>query len=171
MKVQYRITEDDYVNLARFHVRRNYSAWLSTVKVVAGAIAVAVLVIIAWTLPEWAPFLAFIAACGAIGGALGFFIRLFIHTPIRARRHYRQYKSMQEPFTAEMTDAGIRFSNPDGEGNLPWSKLFQWRQSDQFILIYSMPILYYPVPKSIEREGFDIPLLIQRLTEHLGPER
>jgi hypothetical protein len=27
------------------------------------------------------------------------------------------------------------------------------------------------VPKSIEREGFDIPLLIKRLAEHVGPER
>ena len=47
----------------------------------------------------------------------------------------------------------------------------QWRQNKQLILIYGMPILYYIVPKSIQREGFDIPLLIQRLTEHVGTER
>jgi hypothetical protein len=34
-----------------------------------------------------------------------------------------------------------------------------------------MPILYNVVPKSIEREGFDIPLLVRRLAEHVGPER
>jgi hypothetical protein len=34
-----------------------------------------------------------------------------------------------------------------------------------------MPILYYIVPKSIAREGFDISLLVQRLAEHVGPER
>jgi hypothetical protein len=34
-----------------------------------------------------------------------------------------------------------------------------------------MPVLYYIVPKSIERDGFDIPLLVQRLAERVGPER
>ena len=68
-------------------------------------------------------------------------------------------------------DAGIRFSNSDGEAVLPWSKVLQWRQNGQFILIYLMPIMFYILPKSIAREGFDIPLLIQRLAEHVGPER
>ena len=54
---------------------------------------------------------------------------------------------------------------------MPWSKVFQWRQNDQFVLIYTMPIIYYIIPKSIEREGFDVPLLIKRLGEHVGPER
>jgi hypothetical protein len=46
-----------------------------------------------------------------------------------------------------------------------------WRQNNQFILVYRMPILFHIVPKSIAREGFDIPLLVQRLAEHVGPER
>ena len=78
---------------------------------------------------------------------------------------------MQEPMAAELTETGIKFSNGDGEAILPWSKVFQWRQNDQFVLIYGMPILYYVVPKSIAREGFDITLLVQRLAEHVGPER
>ena len=103
--------------------------------------------------------------------AVLFAVILFVGTPSRARRHYRQYKGIQEPITVELTEAGIKFSNADGEAILPWSKVFQWRQNDRFILIYGMPILYYIVPKWIEREGFDVPLLIQRLDEHVGPER
>jgi hypothetical protein len=79
--------------------------------------------------------------------------------------------AIQELIAAELTDKGIKFSNADGEAILSWSKVFQWRQNDQFILIYGMPILYYIVPKSIGREGFDVPLLVQRLAEHVGPER
>jgi hypothetical protein len=90
---------------------------------------------------------------------------------MRARRQYRQYKAIQELITAELTEAGINFSTENGGANLQWSKIFQWRQNDQFILIYPMPILFYVVPKSIAREGFDIPLLVQRLAEHVGPER
>ena len=98
-------------------------------------------------------------------------VGLFVLTPSRARRHYRQDKAIQEPIAAELTETGVKFSNGDGEAILPWSKVFQWRQNNQFILIYGMPVLYYIVPKSIAREGFDIPLLVRRLAEHVGPER
>jgi YcxB-like protein len=167
MKVQYRITEDDYASLARFHAWRQFIARPSTMTLAAGGIVVVLLGIGLWTHPEIVPFLAVVVAGGAIGGAFG----LFIHTPFRARRHYRQYKGIQEPITAELTDAGINFSVPDGEANLPWSKVLQWRQNDQFVLIYPMPVLYYIVPKSIGREGFDVPLLVRRLAEQVGPER
>ena len=100
-----------------------------------------------------------------------FTFSLFVVIPRRARRHYRQYKAIREPIAAELTETGVRFSNEDGEAILPWSKVFQWRQNAQFILIYGMPVLYYIVPKSIERDGFDIPLLVQRLAERVGPER
>lgn len=167
MKVQYRITEDDYAAVARFHVWRHFIARPSTMRLVAGGVAVVVLGISVWEQPSLAtPFLVAIAVFAIL---LAF--SLLVRTPSRARRHYRQYKSIQEPITAELTDAGIHFSVPDGEANVPWSKVLQWRQNDQFVLIYPMPILYYIVPKSIQREGFEVPLLIQRLTDHVGPER
>jgi hypothetical protein len=71
----------------------------------------------------------------------------------------------------ELTETGINLSTADGTINLQWSKILQWRQNDRFVLIYPMPILFYLVPKSIAREGFDIALLVQRLAEHVGPER
>lgn len=134
---------------------------------VASSIIVALLGIGLWTFPAGPPILAFVVAVFVVLFTFG----LFVVTPNRARRHYRQYKGIQEPIAAELTEAGIKFSNSDGEAILPWSKVFQWRQNDQFILIYGMPILYYIVPKSIAREGFDITLLVQRLAEHVGPER
>jgi Na+/melibiose symporter-like transporter len=164
MKVQYRITENDYANLARFHAWRNFVTRLAKPLV---AFIVALLGIGLWIDPEVALMFVILVAAYAILVAAG----LFLLTPIRARRHYRRYKAMQEPMAAELTETGVKFSNGDGEAILSWSKVFQWRQNDQFVLIYGMPILYHVVPKSIEREGFDIPLLVQRLAEHVGPER
>jgi Na+/melibiose symporter-like transporter len=165
MKVQYRITENDYANLARFHAWRHFIARPSAKQLVA--FIVALLCIGLWIGPAAALIFVIVVAVFVILFAVG----LFLLTPSRARRHYRQYKAMQEPIAAELTETGVKFSNGDGEAILPWSKVFQWRQNDQFVLIYGMPILYYIVPKSIGREGFDIPLLVQRLAEHVGPER
>jgi Na+/melibiose symporter-like transporter len=167
MKVQYRITEDDYANVARLHAWRNFIARPSIMMLVAGGIILVLLGIGLWMRPAIAMMVAFLAVVFSILLAFG----LFVRTPGLARRHYRQYKGMQEPLTAELTDAGIKFSNADGEGILSWSKVFQWRQNEKFILVYGMPVIYYIVPKSIEREGFDVPLLVKRLAEHVGPER
>ena len=165
MKVQYRITENDYANLARFHAWRHFITRPSAMQfVVFGG---ALLGIGVGVHPAAALIFAIAVAVFVFLYAVG----LFVLTPSRARRHYRQYKAIQEPIAAELTETGVKFSNGDGEAILPWSKVFQWRQNNQFILIYGMPVLYYIVPKSIAREGFDIPLLVRRLAEHVGPER
>jgi hypothetical protein len=167
MRVQYQITEDDYANVLRLHAWRNLIARPSRTRLVAGVATVALLGMLPWTHPAMAPIVALAVSVFAIL----FVVSVLVLTPGRARRHYRQYKGMHEPITAELTEAGIRLSNADGEAILPWSKIFQWRQNVQFILIYQMPLLFHIVPKSIAHEGFDVPLLVQRLSEHVGPER
>jgi hypothetical protein len=167
MKVQYRITEDDYANALRFHAWRHFIARPSSMQLVAGGVIVILLGVGVWTRPAIAAIFAAVLAVFAILLAIGW----LVGTPSRARRHYRQYRGIQEPITIELTEAGIKFSNTDSEGILPWSKALQWRQNDRYILIYTMPIIFYIVPKSIAQEGFDVPLLVQRLAEHVGPER
>jgi hypothetical protein len=166
MKVEYRITEDDYACAARLHAWRHFISMSPNTKLLAFIIVVLAGIGL-WERIVSVPGLIFIVLIISILGA----INVFVLTPRRARRHYRRYTGIQELITAELTDAGIRFSNSDGEGVLPWPKVLQWRQNTQFVLIYPMPVMYYVVPKSIEREGFDIPLLVQRLVDHVGPER
>jgi hypothetical protein len=165
MKVQYRITENDYAQLARFHAWRRFITRPSATQFVVLGVALFVVGVAVH------PVAALIIAIATVVFVILYAVGLFILTPRQARRQYRQYKAIQELITAELTEAGVKLSNGDGEAILPWSKVFQWRQNDKFILIYAMPLLYYIVPKSIELDGFDIPLLVQRLAERVGPER
>jgi hypothetical protein len=165
MKIQYRITEDDYANAARLHAWRHFISMSPSTKLLVFALVVLACIGL-WERIVSVAGLAFIVLTISIIGA----IIVLVVTPRRARRHYRGYKSIQEPIVAELTDAGISFSNSDGEGVLPWSKVLQWRQNTQFILIYPMAVMYYVVPKSIGRDGFDIALLTRRLVEQVGPE-
>jgi YcxB-like protein len=147
--IKYRITEDDYASAVRFHAWRGFIARPSTTTLVAGGITVVLLGFILWTEPLLLAPLAFVVAVFAILVAFGLLVRV----PNRARQHYRQYKGMDEPLTVELTDAGLKFSNADAEGTVPWSKILQWRQNDRFILIYRMPIMFHIVPKSIARHS------------------
>jgi hypothetical protein len=167
VKVQYRITEDDYASAVRFHAWRRFIARPSTTMLVAACIFVAVVGFFLWKEP-W--LLTPLAVAVTVFVPL-YALALFVQVPSRARQHYRQFKGIQEPVTLELMDAGVKFSNADAEGMVPWPKVLQWRQNDRFILIYPMPILFHIIPKSIAHEGFDVALLVQRLVEHVGPER
>jgi len=166
MMAQYRITEDDYASANRFHAWRQPLA-RSLQTALIGIVTIGALLGIA----NFAHLTIGLVVAMGLGGAIGSAFGMFMHTSWRARRHYRQSKAVQELITAELTEAGINFSPADGAASLQWSKIFQWRQNNRFIMIYPMPILFYLVPKSIAQQGFDIPLLPQRLAEHVGPER
>jgi ABC-type bacteriocin/lantibiotic exporter with double-glycine peptidase domain len=91
MKVQYRITEDDYASALRFHAWRRFIARPSTTMLVAGGVAVVLLGFILWTEPSLLTTVAFAVPVFAITMALA----LFVQVPRRARRQYRQYRDMQ----------------------------------------------------------------------------
>jgi hypothetical protein len=95
---------------------------------------------------------------------------MYTGVPYIARRTYRRYKAIQEPMTIELADEVLRLSSLVGEANLPWRMIVQWRQNNRFVLVYTMPRLFYLVPKSLAQQGFDIQALVQRLAERVGPE-
>jgi hypothetical protein len=164
MKAQYQITEDDYVKVMRWNawcnlVAKSSSPWLVAVCLLLG--------LAIWKLLGGGS----VVALALLAFVIVFTIALRIAGPLRLRRQYRQYKAIQEPIIVELLDGGLRFSSADGESNVPWVKIFQWRQNERFVLVFNMPLLFHIVPKSIAREGFDVPLLVKRLADHVGPER
>jgi hypothetical protein len=103
MAAQYRITEDDYANAARFHAWRHFIARPSTAQFAYGSILVALLGICMWALPAVVP----VFVVGGAMLAIMIAFALLVRTPRRARRNYRQYKAIQELITAELTETGI----------------------------------------------------------------
>lgn len=159
MKATYRISEDDYVNamklFAKFTLRKAVTFW--------GYVLV------------WAAIVAFgppTVSAAAEGGLIGLVIVLaplrYVISPIVARRNYRKYKAIQQEFAVEILDDGVRFMSPNSDGKLTWANMLKWRHNENYILIYPMPRLYHILPKSIASGGFDVALLINRLTEHVG---
>ena len=107
---------------------------------------------------------------GLIGGGVVVILGRLIVNPILARRHYRKYKAIHDPINIKLKDDGIEFSTPDGGGLVRWEKILKWRQNEEYVLVYPMPRLYYIIPKSISKSGFEIPLLIGALREKVGNE-
>lgn len=158
-QVSYRISERDYVAAGALFARMTSRHWA-----VLGVAALIVLVLIVWN-----PVGIRSAAIGGlIGGVVaGLGVRYGVN-PWLLRRHYRQYKAMQEEVTLRLLDEGLHFSSSLGDTRWTWDKLLKWRENEHYILIYPMPRLYHLLPKSVAAAGFDVAALQAALRRHLG---
>lgn len=160
MQARYRLSEQDYVNAGRLYARLTPRLWL----VVAGGLAV-LLATMLWGTPR-----ARAAAVGGLaGGLLVAALIRWVVNPWLLRRHYRQYKAIQQEQVLTLLDSGLHIASPDGEVRVGWDKILKWRCGADHVLIYPMPRLYYVVPTAVAQQGFDVQALTSALARHVGP--
>jgi hypothetical protein len=161
MKATYRISEEDYVRAMKLFSK-------ITPKIAAILILMVLVLVVVIVLGSGA------VKGGAIGGLIGGVVVAvvirYVVNPIIARRHYRNYKAIQEPITIDLKEEGVELSTSDGGGLVRWEKMLKWRQSEEYLLIYPMPRMYHIIPKSIADSGFELQRLIKLLQERIGNE-
>lgn len=159
MKTTYQISQEDYVKSGYLYgeLTKNQSI------ICALVVALCVAAIIFGPALIKGPIIG-----GVVAGLIALVILKYIVNPFYARRHYQQYKAIQESFEIELLDDGIFMQSPSASGKVAWDSVHKWRHNDTYILIYPMPRLYYIVPKSLRDNGLDIDLLIQQLNKHVG---
>lgn len=160
MQARYRLSEQDYVNAGVLFARPTPGLWL----LAAAGLAV-LLALMLWGQPP----LRHAAAGGlAVGLLLAALIRWGLN-PWLLRRHYRQYKAIQQEQVLTLLDSGLHLANPDGHAHVGWHQILKWRCNAHYVLVYPMPRLYYVVPTAVAQQGFDLPALTAALARHVGP--
>ena len=155
----YRITEADYVRAMQLHARMG--RWqLAALAVLLLALAAGAVLGPAPLRPAFVGGLAG-AAIVVAGGRWGVL-------PWLARRHYRRYRMIHEPFTVQLRDDGVRFASPQGDGLLLWTHILKWRSGPHDLLLYPMPRLFHIVPRAVAARGFDLDALTARLEAEVG---
>ncbi len=159
MKAHYRISEDDCVQAMRLHGKMTFR------RLMCEALIVGALLVLSFFASQQVRYLLF---CGLAGALLFSALVFYVIVPWQVRRHYRKYKAIQAELTVQLCEDGVRFASPDGEGIITWQNILKWRHNDRYLLIYLAPRLYNLVPKSITAQGFELPALIDALTQHVG---
>ncbi|MEJ2466762.1 MAG: YcxB family protein [Candidatus Thiodiazotropha sp.] len=159
MKATYRISEQDYADAMKLFAKLTPRL---TITYSAAALAMVVLAVFG------PPILSGGAIGGLVGGLSVALVGRYIVSPILARRHYRKYKAIQEEFTVELVDVGVRFTSTNADGKITWDKIHKWRENEDFVLIYPMPRIFHMIPKSVAAQGFDLQALIDGLQQHVG---
>jgi hypothetical protein len=180
MKTTYKISEDDFINVLNW-IAEVKLAWRTrlarTMRPLLWALiwvmSALILIMLALTWAGVAQFgrLILTSVIGELWIGLATWINslpnIYFATEL-ARWTYRRTKAIRAEFSIELLNGGIRLGTPTAETILVWERIWKWQQNENYILIYSSPRMFQILPKSIAASGFDVPLLIQQLTEYVG---
>ena len=158
-KITYQISEDDYLKAL---ILGGLFSWKYYLRVSLIALLLAVMLFIA---PETGQYM---AAGGLIGVVIFIVLARYVILPAKIRKNYQKYKLMHDEVGIQLEDEGIHHTVPDGEQLIRWEKIVKWRHNYAYILLYISPRLFLVIPKSIVAKGFDVPMLVIRLTQQVG---
>lgn len=146
--VQYKITEDDYVDVMRLVWSRSTKekVFFGFVGCILGVLALYNLYNKPDNLSSFA-LLVILIVCFSLPHI----------APLFARYTYRKYqKDIGQLRNIELTEDGLIFMTADAKELVRWEKIKRWRQDDKFILVYIMPQIIHTVPKALQDQGFDM---------------
>ena len=103
-----------------------------------------------------------IYAWGVVSAPFGYFFAL----PYRARKIYRQQRSLQEPFESQVDETGLHSKTERSTGFADWSYFKKWAEGRNVFLLYQSDVIMNIIPKRlfVEPQGVDeFRLLVARL--------
>ena len=136
------LEEHDYLNAQKLHRR-----WSKRKFIVIISLVIVVLVM-CWIF--WCKGFLLIAG-GVIGGLIGGTIAgattRYVYIPWKARRVFRQQKSLQREYSMSWNADGIQTKNKNGENSSSWSEFIRWKENENLFLLYISDIQFYMFPK------------------------
>lgn len=84
---------------------------------------------------------------GLLGGVLGTLGVRSLYVPWKARRVFRQQRSLRLPFELSWSEGGLVSRNEQGSEKTQWSDFVQWRENEQLFRLYLSDVMFHIVPK------------------------
>lgn len=72
-----------------------------------------------------------------------------IYIPYKAKKIFKQQKSLQIPFVVVVSNEGLHFSNEMGEVKIPWDNFLKWKENKNLFLVYHSDVLFQMLPKRL----------------------
>lgn len=142
MKLHCQITPEDYIRAQFLHLRpRPVIKWVGLL-IVVGALALGVqqLIFPPSGAITWEPF--------AILGALAYFAVIYgVLLPLKARKIFKQQKTLQVPYESELTDEAYAAVSVHGTATIAWKEFHKYKMNKDTILVYQSDAIYHMFPK------------------------
>jgi hypothetical protein len=159
IRASYTVSERDFLAASRLNETPSARLLLLFAAVLVGLAAV-----------YWSDYYGFGQL--ALGALLGLIVSyLFLHfvgSPYKAKKFYRGFKALHDPFTIELLGTGVEISSSHGSKHLLWKEIKDWKQNKDYLLLYPNPDVFYIIPKTVTEQGFDGRALVKALEMYVG---
>jgi YcxB-like protein len=172
-EVTYQLNEADYVAAQRDHLLRRMWSRGALASLASGAAAAATTLAVIGLLSGDGVRAAVVAAgAGLLLGPLAILVLWgvsFALLPKRARRLYRQHRSLQKEVSYGWSEAGLSYRSANGSGEIAWQDFHRWSEGPHAFLFYLTDQLFHFVIRRqlSETEAADL----RNTASALGPER
>jgi YcxB-like protein len=164
IKGQYSL--DDFKQAQQLHARQAAASYGTRVFLVAIALlfygSLIVLVLLGRLL--WPYLLAPLALL------LVFLLYQYVYKPFMLGQTFKKHKDLSAPFEMELSEEGLRVSNPNGSAMIPWNNFLKWTEGKDMVLLYRSYIMFQMVPKRLFPRESDLQFLREQLTRNNVPE-
>ncbi len=104
----------------------------------------------------------------AIFGVLAYFALSYgIWLPYRTKKIYKQQKTLQEPYEAELTEEEFVSTNSFGTARIKWADFHKYKVGKDIVLVYQSDLIFHLFPKRWFSDD-DFRKLLQILQNSLG---
>jgi YcxB-like protein len=142
VKIEYAITEGDYVEGVLAFCRRKRHSWVWRVLYVVFGVALSLMSLFAiYNDPENEMG----QAIGVLLG-LGFIFCALVMPSLRLKKHFRKSKYLHDIFTLEFSDEAMRLSGPNSFGELKWAAFTDWLETPKTFVCVAGGV-FYILPK------------------------
>lgn len=168
------LTEQDYVASQRLHFRaqlRSPALQRRIVLLLMIFVPLAGAVLHEIGLWDEAPLL--MVALAILGPAIGIGASILMQLllePGRARRVFRQQKSLHGPITFSWSEAGLHTRSESGQSEFPWDHYWGWQQDAAIMLLYHSERIYQFIPKRVlsPEQAADLVAVMERQRSGAG---
>jgi hypothetical protein len=149
-EITIQLSEDDYVEASLIAAQWTKKRWL-----VIGTMG-AVYLGLGLFMVSYAPHAFFVlgwALIGAvIGVALNALISRYFFLPRRLKSRFVEHKTLQRSSTVSWSEDGLIIERENSHALIPWGDFFKFRESEEFVLLYTSRVLFLLLPKRFFNE-------------------
>ena len=96
---------------------------------------------------------------------------IFVWVPWRAKRLYRQQKSLHYPVSAEFSEEAFSTETANGQARIKWGDYHKWKANDQVILLYHSDAMCNVIPCRAFSDAAERQAALALIERHLGPQK
>lgn len=167
MKITFQPQPEDLVAISRLGLRPR--PWLI---IVGGSLLVLLLAVtVFWTYQWFSTGSIDSGFLWALGAAAYFALIFFVLIPWRARKTYRQQKTLHTPVSVEFTEEAFVAEADNGHSRIAWSDFHKWKASDKVIALYHSDMICNFIPCRAFTDDADRQSALALIERKLGPQK